>query len=51
MESTNIYRYDCQVWEQRCNGYIESIEKTQNKAMRNFSSKGPRKGAKNLYKE
>ena len=51
MESTNICRYDCQIWEQRWNGYIESIEKTQNKAIRIFSFKGPRKGAKNLYKE
>ena len=27
-------RYGCQIWGQRRNEYIESIEKTQNKAIR-----------------
>ena len=44
-------RYGCQIWGQRQNEYIESIEKTQNKAIRNLDFKGTREGAENLYKE
>ena len=38
-------------WGQRQNKYIESIEKTQNKAIRILNFKGPNKGAENLYKQ
>ena len=41
-------RYGCQIWHQRQNEYIESIEKTQNKAIRILNFKGPREGTKNL---
>ena len=44
-------RYVCQNWGQRQNKYIESIEKTQNKAIRILDFKGTREGAENLYKE
>ena len=45
------FRYGCQIWGQRRNEYIESVEKTQNKAIRILNFKGPKEGAKNLYKE
>ena len=44
-------RYRCQIWGQRWNKYIKSIEKTQNKVIRILNFKGPREGAENLYKE
>ena len=43
--------HGCQIWDQRQNGNIESIEKTQNKAIRILNFKGPRGGSENLYKE
>ena len=42
-------RYGRQIWGQRQNESIESIEKTQNKAIRILNFKGPREGAENLY--
>ena len=44
-------RYVCQICGQRQNEYIESIEKTQNKAIRILDFNGTREGAENLYKE
>ena len=44
-------RYGCQIWGQRQNEYIESVEKIQNKAIRILNFKGPREGDKNIYKE
>ena len=44
-------RYGRQIWGQRQNESIESIEKTQNKAIRILNFKGPREGGENLYKE
>ena len=44
-------RYGYQIWGQRRNEYIESIEKTQNKAITILNFKGPREGAEDLYKE
>ena len=41
-------RYGCQIWGQRQKEYIESIEKTQNKATRILNFKSPREGAENL---
>ena len=35
-------RYGCQIWGQRRNEYIESIEKTQNKAIQILNFKSPR---------
>ena len=43
--------YGCQIWGQRRNEYIESIEKTQSKAIRILKFMGPREGVENLYKE
>ena len=44
-------RYGCKMWGQRRKEYIETTEKTQNKGIRILNFKGPREGAKNLYKE
>ena len=44
-------KYSCQILDQRQNEYTESIEKTQNKAIRILNFKGTREGAENLYKE
>ena len=41
-------RYVCQIRGQRQNEYIESIGKTQNKAIRILNFKGTREGAENL---
>ena len=44
-------RYSGQMWDQRRNEYIESIEKTQNKEIKILHFSGPREGAEHLYKE
>ena len=44
-------RYGCQIWGQRRNEYIESIEKTQNKAIRILNFTGPGEEAEKLYKQ
>ena len=44
-------RYGCQIWGQKHSQTVETIEQTQNKALRILNFKGPREGADYLHKE
>ena len=44
-------RYGCQIWGQKHSHTVETVERTQNKALRILNFKGPREGADYLHKE